>query len=152
MKTMPKPMKVRTVSEPDDYSITLAHHDAAIQHLGGRMTGLETGLRTLQGEVHAGFTSIQTSMAQQMASVVSKLDKLDAAPKVNFHETIGTIVSLAGLFAIVCGGIIYITNSQSSALNAEQKILNETVTKQVEDLSGRVRELEAWRPVVTRKN
>ena len=91
---------------------TLAHHDAAIQNLGGRMTGVETGLRTLQGEVHAGFAAITTNMNTQISALGSKLDKLDAQPKFDFHRTVGTVTTLAVLFSMVCGGIIWITTSQ----------------------------------------
>lgn len=131
-----------------DFTTTLAHHDAAIQHLGGRMTGVETGLRTLQGEVHTGFSAIQASMNTQIGLVSSKLDKIDAAPKFDFHKMVGTIVSLAALFGIVCGGIIYITNSQSAAINARQELLNDQRTKQIDEIKERVRDLESWRPVI----
>lgn len=98
---------------PDDLVHTLAQHDAAINTLGGRMSGVETGLRTLQGEVHSGFNVLG-----------SKLDKLDAAPKFDFHKTVGTVVALAVLFSMICGGIIWITTGQFGAMIAEQKSFN----------------------------
>lgn len=140
------------MSNSVDFSTTLAHHDAAIQHLGGRITGVESGLRTLQSEVHTGFSSIQTAMAQQIGGLASKLDKLDAVPKFNFHQTVKTVSSLVFMFAAICAGIIYITNSQNAANLAEQKTLNAQRALVIEDLATRVRALEAWRPVITKKD
>ncbi|MBS0243046.1 MAG: hypothetical protein JSS20_12780 [Proteobacteria bacterium] len=93
---------------------TLAQHDAAITALGGRMSGVETGLRTLQGEVHSGFTSL-----------ASKLDRLDAAPKFDFHKTVSTVTTIAVLFSMIVGGIIWITTSQFSGVVAKQEAVNE---------------------------
>lgn len=135
-----------------DVSVTLAHHDQAIQHLGSRISGVESGLRTLQGEVHTGFTSIQTAMAHQISGLASKLDKLDAAPKFNFHETVKTVTTLAVLFSMVVAGILYVTNAQYAGTLAEQKSLNAQRTVVIEDLSQRVRDLEAWRPVINKKD
>lgn len=90
-----------------DLRETLAHHDAAIQSLGGRMSSLETGMRTLQGEVHTGFTALG-----------SKLDKLDAEPRFDFHQTVSTVTTIAVLFSMVVGGIIYITSSQFAVTSA----------------------------------
>lgn len=89
------------MSSGADLRETLAHHDAAIQSLGGRMSSLETGMRTLQGEVHSGFTALG-----------SKLDRLDAAPRFDFHQTVSTVTTIAVLFSMIVGGIIYITSSQ----------------------------------------
>ena len=133
-----------------DVSVTLAHHDQAIQHLGGRITGVENGLRTLQGEVHTGFTSIQTSMAHQISGLASKLDKIDAQPKFNFHQTVKTVTTLAVLFSMVVAGIIYVQNSQNAGALVEQKLLNEQRTVAFEDLKARVRDLETWRPTIKR--
>jgi hypothetical protein len=91
-----------------DLSKTIAHHDAAITQLGGRMTGVEGGLLTLQGEVHTGF-----------ATLGSKLDKLDARPTVNLHESVRTVLSLAVLFSMIVGGIIWVTTSQFAVVVAK---------------------------------
>ena len=114
MSVMPgKPM-------PRDLTATLATHDAAIQTLGGRMTGVESSVRTLQGEVHTGFSHLG-----------SKLDKLDAAPKFDFHKTVKTVSSLVVLFAAICAGIIYIVNAQSAAQLAKQDVLNSALSEKL---------------------
>lgn len=122
---------------------TLATHDAAINTLGGRMTGVESSVRTLQGEVHTGFTSLS-----------SKLDRLDAAPKFDFHKTVKTISSLVVLFAAICAGIIYIVNAQSAAERARQEVLNSALAEKMskaENVLEKIDQKLDWAPVVERK-
>lgn len=127
---------------------TFAHHEAAISNLGGRMTGVETGLRTLQGEVHTGFAGISTNMNAQIGGLASKLDKLDSQPKFDFHKTVSTIVAIAVLFSMICGGIIYITNGQNAALIAEQKAFNSNIGKLVEKHDAEIEALQSWTSTV----
>lgn len=115
----------KPMSMPNDITAQLAHHDAAITALGGRMTGVETGLRTLQGEVHHGFANVTQNVNNQIGGLASKLDKLDGRPQFDFHKTIRTVQSLAILFAMVCGGIIWITTSQFGNTIEEVKRLKE---------------------------
>lgn len=116
----------------DDLIQTIAHHDAAIGQLGGRMTGVESGLRTLQGEVHAGFVTLG-----------SKLDKLDAIPKFDFHQTVKTVSSLVFLFASVVAGIIWIA-TQQFALTRERVTVMEGEVSQLKERVG-------WTAKVERK-
>jgi hypothetical protein len=104
-----------------DLFTTLAHHDAAISTLGGRMTGVESSVRTLQGEVHSGF-----------AGLGSKLDKLDARPTFNFPELVRTVLSLIVIFSMVVGGIIWVTTAQFAGVVAEQKSLNANMAARIE--------------------
>jgi hypothetical protein len=104
-----------------DLFTTLAHHDAAISTLGGRMTGVESSVRTLQGEVHSGF-----------AGLGSKLDKLDARPTFNFPELVRTVLSLIVIFSMVVGGIIWVTTAQFAGVVAEQRSLNANIAARVE--------------------
>jgi hypothetical protein len=136
---------------------TLARHDTAITGLSGRMTGVENGLKTLQGEVHHGFASVTSNVNQQIGAVNhtmnalnSKLDKMDAAPKFDFHRVVGTVVSLAALFAMICGGIIYITTSQTSAVVAEQKAFNVHVGKTLERHDERLDRINQWQVTIER--
>ena len=115
----------KSMALPTDITSQLAHHDAAITALGGRMTGVETGLRTLQGEVHHGFANVTQNVNNQIGSLSSKLDKLDGRPQFDFHKTIRTVQSLAVLFAMVCGGIIWITTSQFGNTVEDVKRLKE---------------------------
>jgi uncharacterized protein with ACT and thioredoxin-like domain len=140
------------MSSPPDFSTRLAHNEVSIEHLGSRLTGVESGLGKLQSEVHTGFSAIQTAMAHQIAGLASKLDRLDAAPRFNFHETVKTVTTLAVLFSMVVAGILYVTSAQYAATMAEQKSLNAQRTVAIDDLNERVRTLEVWRPVITKKD
>lgn len=130
--------------EPGDLMQTLAHHDAAINSLGGRMSGVETGLRTLQGEVHHGFAAITQTVNTQLGAVSSKLDKLDAAPKFDVHRTVGTVVALAVLFSMICGGIIWITTNQFSGVIAEQRSFNGLVGQRLDKHEIQIEKLNGW--------
>ena len=144
------------MAPPPDITAQLAHHDAAIGALSGRMSGVENGLKTLQGEVHHGFANVTHNVNQQlggmnqtMAALGSKIDKLDAQPKFDFHKIVGTVVSLAVLFGMVCGGIIYITQSQTAAVVAEQKSFNQTVVKTLERHERDIETINGWRTTIT---
>jgi hypothetical protein len=104
-----------------DLFTTLAHHDAAISTLGGRMTGVESSVRTLQGEVHSGF-----------AGLGGKLDKLDARPRLDFPELVRTVLSLIVIFSMIVGGIIWVTTAQFAGVVAEQKSLNANIAARIE--------------------
>jgi hypothetical protein len=117
---------------------TLAKHDTAIEHLGSEV-------RTLKSEVHQGFSAINTALI----GLGSKFDKMDAQPKFDFHRMVSTVVSLAGLFALICGGIIYITNSQNAALIAEQKAFNASIAKLVERHEDEIDTIRDWKATVT---
>lgn len=137
MTTMPG-KNGKAMAPPPDITAQLAHHDAAIGALGGRMTGVEQGLKTLQGEVHAGFSNVTHNVNQHIGNLASKIDRLDARPTFDFHKVVGTVVSLAVLFGMICGGIIYINNAQNAALVAEQKVFNSTVAKALEKHDDRI--------------
>lgn len=132
------------MSTPRDLTATLATHDAAITVLGGRMTGVESSVRTLQGEVHSGFSTLG-----------SKLDKLDSRPQFDFHKTTKTVSSLVFLFAAVCAGIIYIVNSQNAAERARQEVLNTALTEKVskaESVLLKIDEKLDWQAVIERRS
>lgn len=107
---------------------TIAHHDAAISSLSGRMHGVETELKLMHGQMHTGFENV----SQALAAMSSKLDKQEARPVFNFHQAVGTVLALAVLFSMVVGGIIWVTTSQFSGVLAEQKALNTALTSKTE--------------------
>ncbi len=107
---------------------TIAHHDAAISSLSGRMHGVETELKSMHGQMHTGFENV----SQALAAMSSKLDKQEARPVFNFHQAVGTVLALAVLFSMVVGGIIWVTTSQFSGVLAEQKALNTALTSKTE--------------------
>ena len=115
---------------PAEISQTLAHHEAAIATLGGRMTGVETGLRTLQTEVHSGFAQLSTTLH----SLDSKVDRFDARPVVDVHKTVSTVTTLAVLFSMVVGGIIWVTTSQFAPIVQSVSDHGERLTRAESDL------------------
>lgn len=122
---------------------TLVKHDAAIEHLGGQM-------RTLQGEVHSGFQSINHTLV----GLNSKFDRFDATPKFDFHKTVKTVVSLATLFALIVAGMIYIINAQNAADQAKQQVLNEALkdkAAKIEGIIDRLGERLDWAATVERR-
>lgn len=139
MKTLPQ--------TKDRLMATLAHHDAQITSLGGRMTGIENSVRTLHGEVHSGFTAIN----QQISVLVSKIDKMDAAPKFDFHKTVSTVTTIAVLFSMIVGGIIWITTGQFSGAWSKQDAFNAQITRRVEANEEAMQRIHGWTPAVERK-
>lgn len=114
----------------------LAHHDAAISNLGGRVGGLEAKVQGLQNEVHSGFATLN-----------SKLDKLDARPAFDFHQTVSTVTTIAVLFSMVVGGIIWITTGQFAGALADQKGINSSVAeklRQHDDAIAKMQERVGW--------
>ncbi len=130
-----------------DPMTTLAHHDEQISALGGRMTGVETQMRTLQGEVHTGFAAVQSSMNSQIGSLASKLDKLDAAPKLDFHKTVATVTTIAVLFSMIVGGIIYITTGQFAGAWSRQDAFNSHMTSRIESIESQTQKVLGWAPL-----
>lgn len=89
---------------------TLAHHDAAIANLSGRITGVEQGLKGLQGEVHQGFTAL-----------ASKIDKLDAQPRFDVVRVLHTVKDFAVLIGACVAAIIWIVTGQFGSVIAKQE-------------------------------
>jgi hypothetical protein len=126
---------------------TIAHHDAAISHLGGRLTGVEGELKTLKTEVHTGFATVQHQMSTQIGALGSKLDKFEGRPTFNFHESVRTVLSLAALFGMVVTGIIWVSTNQFAVFVSEQKTVNATTAAKVEKheaLMERIAERIGW--------
>jgi hypothetical protein len=115
---------------PDDLLKTLATHDAAIATLGGRLSGVETSMHKLQGEVHTGF-----------AALGSKLDRIDSRPTFNPHEMVRTVLSVAVLFTMVVSGIVWVTTGQFGGIVAEQRAYNAGVTEKLKEHSEVLRAL-----------
>lgn len=124
--------RVANSSNPLDYRETLAHHDAELRMLGGQV-------KTLQTEVHSGFASINTTLA----ALNSKFDRFDAVPKIDFHRTVSTVTTLAVLFSMVCGGIIWITTGQFQITTATVE-RNEARLGKVEGNIYDIREKLGW--------
>ena len=123
---------------PEEWATTIAHHDAAIGSLSHRITGVETGLRTLQGEVHTGFVGLNTQFSQLGNGLSSLNSKLDAQPKLNLHQSVSTVLALSVLFSMVVGGIIWVTTNQFAGVVAEQKAFNAAIAGRAEKIDARI--------------
>lgn len=114
----------------------IAHHDAEISSLSNRMSGIEDSMRVLQGEVHSGFHALG-----------SKLDRMDAVPKFDFHRTVSTVTTLAVLFSMVVAGIIWVTTGQFGGLVEKQKLLNDQIEQRmtkIERLADELSDRVGW--------
>jgi len=66
-----------------------------------------------------------------------------------------TITTIAVLFSMIVGGIIYITQSQTAAVVAEQRSFNQTVVKtlerqtdKIERIDGEITNINSWRATI----
>lgn len=91
-----------------DFRATLAHHDARIDNLSSRMTGVESSIKGL-GD----------AMVDQFGQLKSKLDRADARPSFDIHKTVSTVLALAVLFSMVVGGILWVGSSQLAPIAAK---------------------------------
>ena len=137
-----RPIGINMADGENDLSATLARHDTAIQSLGGRMHGVESGLKTLQGEVHQGITKLSGENSSIKEALASLGSKFDSRPTFDAHRTIQSIAYLAGLFSLVVGGIIWVTNNQFAGVVAEQKAFNGTVNKLLDRHDTRIQSNE----------
>lgn len=131
-------------SQPEELLKTLANHDAAINTLGGRMSGVETSVHKLQGEVHTGF-----------AALGSKLDKLDARPTFNFHEWVRTAQSIGITVGLIVAAIIWIVNGSFSGVIVKQDSLNTHVTEKLREQGEAIKSLAErtqWLPSAPKRN
>ena len=85
---------------PNDLAQTLAHHDAAINNLSGRMTGVETSLVKLHDNMGVGFTEI-----------TNKLATLDATKPPSMMHQIAMVSTVFGIAGMIVWGITYVATS-----------------------------------------
>lgn len=96
-----------------DFRATLEHHDKELTNLSGRVSSLEVKL-------DAGFASVKDAIAQQKQSAVS------------LKDAVSVVLSLAVLFSMVVGGIIWVTTNQFAGMVAEQKSMNMETKSRIE--------------------
>lgn len=89
---------------------TLAHHDAAINGLAARLGHVEKTLGDHGSILHRIENAVTTQSAR---------------PQFNFHQTVSTVTTIAVLFSMIVGGIIWITTSQFSGFIAKQEAIND---------------------------
>lgn len=103
----------------DELIQTLIKHDGLIQGLGSRIGHVE---KTLGDH------------GQSLSRIEHAVTKQGAKPEFNFYQAVKTVQSLAVLFAMVVGGVIWITTSQFS--NVASTV--DRHDKAIEQLSERV--------------
>lgn len=122
---------------PSNLSAQLAHHDAAIVNIASRVTGVETGLKAIQGEMHSSFQAVTGAIS----GIGAKLEKLDSRPQFDFSKMVSTVMSIAVLFSMVVGGIIWVTTGQFAGIIAEQKAFNSVAIGRIDRTEARVEKI-----------
>lgn len=120
---------------PSGLAQTLAHHDAAINNLSGRMSGVEQSLHKLGDDVSKGFSDIG-----------SKLATLDATKPPSMMQQITSFSVVLTIVGGVVWGITYISMSvvepKIVALNQDVGMVSKHVDRRtVDDID----ELKAYR-------
>lgn len=122
-------------SSPDGRLVKqLAHHDAAISGLSSRIGHVEQTLGS-----HGSILKDHGSLLQEIKIAVTTNA---AKPVFNFHQTVSTVTTLAVLFSMVCGGIIWITTGQFAATLAKQEAINERDTRRLDLQSAEINKLQ----------
>jgi hypothetical protein len=85
---------------PNDLAKTLANHDAAINNLSGRMTGVENGLTALSGDLNKGFSELG-----------SKLVAMEAAKPPSLYIQVRMVAAGIGIFAMAASGIGFLIHA-----------------------------------------
>lgn len=97
-----------------DVSSIIAHHDAEISNLGGRMDGVEMGLRSLHGEVHSGFTKVAdrfSSMDGSFAKIENLIVKSEAKQGPAFGDLLKIIATGGAIVAMSAAAITMLVQS-----------------------------------------
>ena len=111
----------------------LAHHDNLISGLSSRIGHVE---KTLEG--HGAL----------LHRIENAVTKQDARPTLDVHRSVTTILSLAVLFSMVVGGIIWVTQTQFASVLAEQRGFNQSLTRRVDRHEQQIDSINVWRTSV----
>lgn len=109
-----------------DWQKTLIEHDSAIKGLSADMSGLKV---EVQG-IHKAMNSHHSDLSSKFDKIMARSD---ARPDFDPHKWIGTILSIAVLFGIIVGGIIYVSNAQFAGTLAKQEAFNDNVKEKLGD-------------------
>lgn len=97
---------------------------------GRRISTVETQVSELKADMKTGFGKVNDGVGQvydRMNSINQALTALQARQPVGWDKVIGTVQSLAVLFAMICAGIIYvasgITNKDTAALREDLAVI-----------------------------
>lgn len=122
-------------SVPNDLSKTLAHHDAAIANLSGRMTGVENSLTSLGADVNKGFSELS-----------NKLATMDAAKPPSLFIQLRMITAGVTIFAGAATGIGFLVHSYMSPKIVEISGKTDSTSKDLERRQGDdISELKRYR-------
>lgn len=90
-----------TADDGRDITKTLAHHDAMIGNLAGRMTGVERGLK----DVEASIKAVGSDVAQSFADLRTSLVELRGSQGPGLGKIISMILAGGGLIAMSASAI-----------------------------------------------
>lgn len=93
-----------------DLASTIAHHDAEIVTLGNRMSGVEQGVKSLEGTVQSGFSAISSSLAEMRGRTGPSLGTV-----------VGTVAAGGAVVAMIAGAITILVQSTLSPELTELK-------------------------------
>lgn len=117
----------------EEWVRTLAHHDAEISNLSGRITGVEAGLKGLQTDVTHGFSDIS-----------SKIEKINARPSFEMSSILSIVKDAAVLVGAAVAAIIWVTTGQFSGTVARQDETNKLTERRLATIEEGMREKIGW--------
>ncbi len=117
----------------EDWVRTLAHHDAEISNLSGRITGVEAGLKGLQTDVTHGFSDIS-----------SKIEKINARPSFEMSSILSIVKDAAVLVGAAVAAIIWVTTGQFSGTVARQDETNKLTERRLTNIEEKMTEKIGW--------
>jgi len=117
----------------EDWVRTLAHHDAEISNLSGRITGVEAGLKGLQTDVTHGFSDIS-----------SKIEKINARPSFEVSNVLAIVKDAAVLVGAAVAAIIWVTTGQFSGTVARQDETNKLTERRLTTIEEKISEKIGW--------
>lgn len=122
----------------------LAHHDAEIRTLGGRMTGVESSIRTLNTEVNTGFAALHNTLN----ALDNKVSRFDSRPQFEFSKVLSLVRDVAFMIGAAVATILYVANGQYGAVIARQEGFNALLQQRIEavERSKRWDQVEVRRP------
>lgn len=126
------------MSGRSDLDSTLAHHDAAIDSLSTRMVGVESGLRSLHGEVHSGFVKVSDKFSGLDASF-AEIKTLIARSEAKQGPGLGDVMKLVAMGGAIVGmAAAAITMLVTSFVSPELTNLKDTADVLSKDHDARV--------------
>lgn len=149
-----------------DLASTIAHHDAEIVNLGGRMTGVEQGMKSLESTVQNGFGQISNTLAEMRGKAgpgLGDLLKVIATGGVIVGMSAAAITMLVNSFISpqlteLKDATVLLTKDREARVSREDEELSklrearkEKIEKELGSLVKKIEEIEdrvGWSPAV----